>query len=113
MIAIRSRRSYNKLLKMMSDIGLQYFTCDESNASSSSLLEAMADQQRAAFMRQDSFVAQCLEDPWFIEYFGNDLASGNLNRSLNQELLIRFPRKMHPGRPHADSQVRQFSITLE
>lgn len=97
-------------MKMVNEIGLQYFTCEETNASSISLLEAMADQQRAAFMRQDSFVAQCLEDPWFVEYFGNDLALGNLNRSLNQELLIQFPRKMHPGRPHKDSQVTPFLL---
>ena len=98
------RRSYNEAFKAVQDIALQYFTCDVSDsASASSLLEAMHEQQKAAFMRPE--MNQCLLDPWFREYWPQFVDSKTQNKTVKKDLLLRHPRKFSMQRPLVDPQV--------
>ena len=99
------RRSYNEAFKAVQDIALQYFTCDvsDSAASASSLLEAMHEQQKAAFMRPE--MNQCLLDPWFREYWPQFVDSKTQNKTVKKDLLLRHPRKFSMQRPLVDPQV--------
>ena len=124
-------------MKIVNSVALQYFTCDENvsglggrglNSDASNLLKAMQDQERLSFVRQDSFLSQCSEDPWFVEHFTdvrpmkkNITASGGGSSSgINgatpaaaadsfrgkKELLLRLPHKLRPEKPLVDSKVR-------
>jgi hypothetical protein len=135
------RRLYNEALRIVNSVALQYFTCDENvsdlgsnlgghaRGDASNLLKAMQDQERLSFVRQDSFLSQCSEDPWFVEHFtdvspmklnvttsqqrlrqaeaaaASAAASDSLGRS-KKELLLRLPHKLRPEKPLVDSKVR-------
>ena len=139
------RRLYNEALRIVNSVALQYFTCDENvsdlgglgsnlgghaRGDASNLLKAMQDQERLSFVRQDSFLSQCSEDPWFVEHFTDvspmklnvttsqqrlrqaeaataaaSAASDSLGRS-KKELLLRLPHKLRPEKPLVDSKVR-------
>ena len=132
-------------MRIVNSVALQYFTCDENvsglgsggsglngglgsggGGDASNLLKAMQDQERLSFVRQDSFLSQCSEDPWFVEHFTDvspmklnvttsqqrlrqaeaaSAASDSLGRS-KKELLLRLPHKLRPEKPLVDSKVR-------
>ena len=123
------RRLYNEALRIVNSVALQYFTCDENvsglggrgsglGGDASNLLKAMQDQERLSFVRQDSFLSQCSEDPWFVEHFtdvspmkknvttssGSGNVGGGSLRS-KKELLLRLPHKLRPEKPLVDSKV--------
>ena len=94
----------------MQDIAVQYFTCDVSEATetasaATTWLEAMHEQQKAAFMRPD--MNRCLSDPWFTEFFPDFVDSKTQNNSIkpDKDLLLKFPRKFSFQRPLVDPQV--------
>jgi len=126
----KPRRLYNEALRIVNSVALQYFTCDENvsdlgsnlgghaRGDASNLLKAMQDQERLSFVRQDSFLSQCSEDPWFVEHFtdvspmkknvttssGSGSGGGGSLRS-KKELLLRLPHKLRPEKPLVDSKV--------
>jgi len=132
----KPRRLYNEALRIVNSVALQYFTCDENvsglggrglNGDASNLLKAMQDQERLSFVRQDSFLSQCSEDPWFVEHFTQDVrpmkknittsSGGGSGSGINgatpaadsfrgkKELLLRLPHKLRPEKPLVDSKV--------
>jgi len=123
----KPRRLYNEALRIVNSVALQYFTCDENvsglggrglGGDASNLLKAMQDQERLSFVRQDSFLSQCSEDPWFVEHFtdvspmkknvttssGSGNVGGGSLRS-KKELLLRLPHKLRAEKPLVDSKV--------